>query len=91
MLRLHAAGETAASVAARLTTAISEGRLQVRAHSSWCSPRTFHKLAMPRGQCPLAPTTSSQELTAYVLAPLVALWTLNPDVPAHLESTSPAS
>ncbi|MFI9487377.1 damage-control phosphatase ARMT1 family protein [Promicromonospora sp. NPDC052451] len=42
--RLHAAGDTAASVAARLTTAISDGRLQVRAHGFWCSPLTFHEL-----------------------------------------------
>ncbi|MFC8797783.1 damage-control phosphatase ARMT1 family protein [Promicromonospora sp. NPDC057138] len=42
--RLHAAGDTAASVAARLTAAIGDGQLRVQAHAFWCSPLTFHDL-----------------------------------------------
>jgi uncharacterized protein with ATP-grasp and redox domains len=42
--RLQAAGDAAASVADRLTAAIRDGRLQVRAHDFWCSPLTFDEL-----------------------------------------------
>jgi hypothetical protein len=42
--RLHAAGDTAAGIATRLTAPIGDGRLQVRAHAFWCSPLTFHEL-----------------------------------------------
>ncbi|WP_423463361.1 damage-control phosphatase ARMT1 family protein [Promicromonospora sp. MS192] len=41
---LVTASRAAAGVAARLGTAISDGRLQVRAHPFWCSPLTFHDL-----------------------------------------------
>lgn len=41
---LETAGDTASGVAARLTAAIGDGRLQVHAHSFWCSPLTFHEL-----------------------------------------------
>ncbi|MGL5810670.1 MAG: damage-control phosphatase ARMT1 family protein [Nocardioides sp.] len=36
----------AAEIAARLKTAISNGRLEVQTHAFWCSPLTFH--LMPR-------------------------------------------
>lgn len=41
---LHSADGTASNVAARLTTAISDGRLQVHAHAFWCSPLAFREL-----------------------------------------------
>lgn len=41
---LETAGDTASGIAARLTAAIGDGRLQVHAHSFWCSPLTFHEL-----------------------------------------------
>lgn len=42
--RLEQAGDTASGIAARLTAAIGDGRLRVRAHPFWCSPLTFHVL-----------------------------------------------
>jgi len=42
--RLEAAGGAAAGIAARLGTAIRDGRVQVRAHAFWCTPLTFHEM-----------------------------------------------
>lgn len=42
--RMVGAGDAAAAVAARLTTAVRDGRLHVRTHDFWCSPLTFHDL-----------------------------------------------
>jgi uncharacterized protein with ATP-grasp and redox domains len=41
---LKAAGDTASDIGARLTAAISDGRLKVRTHAFWCSPLSFREL-----------------------------------------------
>lgn len=45
LAHLAVSGTAASGVAQRVSTAISDGRIEVRAHRFWCDPLTFH--AMP--------------------------------------------